>query len=194
MKVVRALLLAALVTPALVVLSATQALACSCIPQRPDPVALKDATAVFSGTVAEVEEGVDVGFDRVTWTFAVEQVFKGDVSELQEVTSHTQSAACGLVFKEEKRYVVFAYDGDDELASDEQLSTNSCMNTRPLGQNEELEMKPVADFVSESPPPAAAPTEDESSGWDPIVVGSLVMVALVGVLTLVVLAGGRRKS
>lgn len=193
MKILRAVLLVVLIAPALVVLSATQALACSCVPQRPDPVALKDATAVFSGTVAEVEEGVEIGFDRVTWTFAVEQVFKGDVSEMQEVTSHTQSAACGLVFDEEERYVVFAYDGEEDLASDEQLATNVCMNTRPLGRNEELDMEPVSAF-SESPPPAAAPAQEETSGWDPVVIGSLAMVGLVGMFALIVFAKGRRKD
>ena len=187
MKVLRALLLAVLVTPALVVLSATQALACSCIPQPPDPAALKDAAAVFSGTLSEIEEGADIGFDRVTWTFAVEDVYKGDVTESQEVTSHTQSVACGLAFKEEKRYVVFSYKQAGGL------ETNSCMNTRPLGRNEELGMEPVSAF-SESPPPAAAPAEEDESGWDPIVIGSLAMVGLVGLLTLVVFARGRRKT
>ena len=186
MKIVRAVLLVVLVAPALVVVGATRALACSRVPPEPDPVALKDAAVVFSGTVAEIEPGVDIGFDRVTWTFAVEQVYKGDVPETQEVTSHTQSAACGLAFKEEKRYVVFAYRQGGGL------ETNVCMNTRPLADDADLKMEPISDFVSEEPSPQAAEPDDDS-GWDPFVVGSLGTVALMAILTIAALATRRRK-
>jgi hypothetical protein len=188
MKVVRALLLSVLVTPALVVLSATQALACSCIPQQPDKAAIKDAQAVFSGTLDEIEPGVEIGFDVVTWTFAVDTVYKGEVERSQDVTTQTQSAACGLVFEEGKRYVLFAYTDESD-----RLGTNVCTNTRPLGRNEELNMEPVSAF-SESPPPAAAPAEDEVSGWDPIAIGSLAMVVVVGISTLVMIAIRRRRT
>ena len=189
MRLVRASLLVALVAPALVVMGGTQALACSCIPHPPDRAALKDANAVFSGTMSEVEEGADIGFDRVTWTFAVDEVYKGDVAETQEVTSHTQSAACGLVFKEEKKYVVFAYM---EAGG---LETNSCLNTRPLADGTELKLEPIAAFEkTEGFGPGGTSDPAQDSGWDPLVIGSLAMVGLVGVMTLVVLARRRRSS
>src|SRR5687767_10159417 len=107
MKILRAVLLVVLVAPALVVVGATQAMACSCIPRQPDKVAVKDATAVFTGTMVEADVA-EPGFSPGVWTFAVDKVYKGDeVTEEQDVGSQTQSAACGLTFKEEQRYAVF---------------------------------------------------------------------------------------
>lgn len=184
MKVVRALLLAVVVTPALVALSATQALACSCIPSQPDPAALKDATAVFSGTVAEIEPGVDIGFDTVTWTFAVDQVYKGEVGRSQDVRSPTQAAACGVVFKGEKRYAVFAYENQGKLV------TNSCMNTRPMPEGKELKLDPIAAFE----PDPSAEEPDEDAGWDPFVVGAFGAVAVAGIVSVAALVTGRRQK
>ena len=182
MKLVRSVLLALIVAPALVVVGATQAIACSCVPPGPDAQAIKDADAVFSGTVAEIEPGVEIGFDSVTWTFAVDEIYKGDVGSSQDVRSQTQSAACGVVFKEGKRYAVFAYENKGNLV------TNSCMNTRPLGDGKELGLDPVAAFDPEPPD-----EPEETSGWDPFVVGSLGMVVLVGILTVGALVAGRRS-
>lgn len=97
--------------------------------------------------MVETEEGVEIGFDEVTWTFAVDTVYKGDVTDSQDIRSPTQSAACGLTFKEEKRYAVFAYAGEEDAVSDDNLFTNSCMNTRPLGEGEDLKLEPVRDFA-----------------------------------------------
>ena len=196
MKILRAALLVVLVAPALVVVGSTSALACSCIPARPDKAAVEEAAAVFSGTVAKIEPGVDIGFDRVTWTFAVEEVYKGDVAEMQDVSSHTQSAACGLVFKEGKRYLVFAYVGDEDLASNEDLATNSCMNTRPLSGDREPKLEPIASFEkTASPGPIAGegPAE-EPSGWDPFVVGALGALAVAVIVSVAALVTGRRQK
>jgi hypothetical protein len=174
------------VAPALVVVGATQALACSCVPARPDKVAVKDAKAVFAGTLVDIEDGIDVGFDNVTWTFEVDEVYKGDdVTEMQDVGSQTQSAACGLVFKEEKRYLVFAYDNKGDL------ETNSCMNTRPLGEDEELDLEPVAAFEPQTPPDGP----DVGTRWSPAAIGSFGVVVLIALVTLgVFVAGGRGRA
>ena len=199
MKLVRSLLLVVLVAPALVAIGASSALACSCIPPRPDPKALKDAKAVFSGTVVDVEDGVEIGFDPVTWTFAVDTIYKGDVAERQQVTSHTQSAACGFVFKEEQRYVVFAHDGEDDPRSDTELATSSCSNTRRLKPDQVVGMRSIATFgeMDGLGPGAAAAGEDAASerASDRLfVVASLGFVAVFAVLTLVALARGRGNS
>jgi hypothetical protein len=177
-----------LIAPSLVVMGATRALACSCIPQQPDKAAIEDAQAVFSGTLDEVEPGVEVGFDVVTWTFAVDTVYKGEVERSQDVTTQTQSAACGLVFDEGKRYVLFAYTDESD-----RLGTNVCTNTRPLGRNEELNMAPVAAF-SESPPPVAAPAVEETNGWDPVAVGSLGLLVVSAIVAIAFLIARRRKT
>lgn len=185
-----------LVAPALVVVGATQALACSCVPARPDKVAVKDAKAVFAGTVVDVEDGVDVGFDKVTWTFAVESVYAGDVDESQEVTSHTQSAACGIVFDKGKRYLVFAYDGDETLAAENDLVTNSCMNTRPLDEGKEPKLDAITTFASgdgAGPGADVQPASDSGSGWDPIAVGAIGLLAVSAVVAVAFLVARRRS-
>lgn len=193
MKVVRALLLAVLVTPSLVVLSTTQALACSCIPPGPDKVAIEDADAVFSGTVSDIEDGVDIGFDNVTWSFAVDRVYKGaEVTEDQDVTSQTQSAACGVIFKEEKRYAIFAYENKGKLV------TNICMNTRPLAEGKDLKLEPIATFDNmqdEAPDRDPDPATGEGgSGWDPLAVGAVGLLAVSAIVTAALLIAGRRSS
>lgn len=195
MKILRAVLLVVLVAPALVVVGASSAIACSCIPQRPDKVAVEDAEAVFTGTVTEVEPGVDIGFDKVTWTFAVEEVYKGNVGPIQDIRTHTQSAACGLTFTESKRYVVFAYSGDRSLTSDQkQLVTNLCMNTRPLAEGKDLKLETIATFekMDGMDPRGAAVEPDESGGWDPLAVGAVGLVA-VGAIVAVALVIARRR-
>lgn len=187
-KIARSFLLIVLLAPALVVVGASSALACSCIPARPDPKAITDAAAVFSGTMVEADVA-EPGFSPGTWTFEVDAVYKGDIAETQAVTSHTQSAACGLEFEEQKRYVVFAY----EEAGD--LQTNSCTNTRPLEPDEELSLKPVTEYEkseASGPEPAAAPEEQGDGGWDPFVVGSFALIPALAILTVVALSRRRR--
>ena len=180
MKKVHALLLTTLLACSLVVVAATQALACSCVPPQPDRKAVKEAAAVFTGAVVEVEDGVEIGMDPVTWTFAVDTVYKGDVAERQQVTSHTQSAACGVVFKEEKRYIVFAHDGDETYPSDVDLATNSCMNTRPVAASEDIDLEPVREIVG---PPLQPPGDHVERMWSPL------SIALTALLVVGAIAG-----
>ena len=176
MRKLHALLLTTLLAYSLVVVAATQALACSCVPPQPDRKAVKEAAAVFTGSVVEVEDGVEIGMDPVTWTFAVDTVYKGDVAAEQEITSHTQSAACGLVFKEQKRYVVFAYEDEEGLLSRGDLTTNSCMNTRELDPADKLELQPIERNVG-APPPFAEPDE----GRGPVEIVGIALVVLLAI-------------
>ena len=189
MKTIRAVLVVSFLASALVVLGATRALACSCVAPRSDRVALEDATAVFAGTVAAVEPGVEIGVDPATWTFAVDTVYKGPIGTTQDVSTHTQPAACGVVFDEGARYVVFAYEGDESVASEGGLVTNSCMNTRELDPDEEL-------GLAGKPPPADSAVDgdlrpDDGSVWDPFVVIPLALAGLAVALSAFALVTGR---
>lgn len=178
MKKLHALLLTSLMACSLVVVAATQALACSCVPPQPDRKAVKDAAAVFTGTVVDIEDGVDIGFDEVTWTFAVDTVYKGDIGPTQEVETHTQSAACGLVFKEQKRYVVFAHKGgptEPVNSARDVLSSNSCMNTRPLAEGKEPKLEPIRSVVG---PPLVEDRQEDfwARLWSWVLPASLFIV------------------
>ena len=180
MKVVRAVLLVAVMASSLVVIATTEALACSCIPPRPDKEAIKDAAAVFTGTMVEADVA-EPGFTPGTWTFAVDSVFKGVDADRVEVTSHTQSAACGLIFKEEKRYVVFAHRENGKL------QTNSCTNTRPIGNDEVLaaEAFGLAERTeTRAAPPLVEDVEQPSPNLTPIVVGGASVLLVAGLAAL----------
>lgn len=182
MKIVRTLLLVAVVASSFVVMAATQAFACSCVPPRPDDKAVKDAEAVFTGTMVD-SKVKELGFSRAEWTFAVDTVYKGDVSARQVVHSHTQSSACGLVFDKGKRYAVFAYEGDPSMAASAELSTNSCMNTRPLDESKELKLKPVRAFAEDSGIPHGD-VQTQIPLWQ-LVLGAIAFVAVIlGVLAV----------
>jgi len=157
-RTIRAFLVTVLIAPALVVIGASSALACSCVPPRSDPKALREAAAVFSGTVVDRSDG-EVGFDEITWTFAVDTVYKGDVLDTQDIETQTQGSACGVVFEERKRYVVFAHEDTEALSPGVDLATNSCMNTRELNDGDRLTLDPVAFPDAGSDPEPLLPTK-----------------------------------
>lgn len=160
-----------MLTASFVVMATTQALACSCVPTRPDHKAVKDTEVVFSGSVVGFAAGEPVN----TWTFEIDTVYKGHVSDRRlEVTSHEQPTACGLSFKMERRYAVFAY----EPRPGESLQTNSCLNTRPLKAGEDLELPPLIQY------PIAERDDTASLGW--IFLWPYYVAALIGLVGLAV--------
>jgi hypothetical protein len=77
---------------------AAGAFACSCLPVN----LVRDlprADAAFVGTVLERK----VEHQKATYLFRVEQVYKGDVENRVEVTSASNSAACGLELAVDQR-------------------------------------------------------------------------------------------
>lgn len=156
--------------------------ACSCVPAPPDEQAAQDADVVFTGTLIDADVA-QPGITAGTWTFTVDTVYKGEIGREQEVRSETQSAACGLIFKEQKRYAVFAYEQSGTL------QTNSCTNTRVVSDSKSLNLEPVLRF--EGTPVAPLPLDQTSSGGG-------VIVAVIAITAIVVVATGlgirRRKT
>lgn len=121
----RLALVLALVT-GLVVGGAGTASACSCVPFTKAQL-VENATAIFTGTVT----GASAPFwpigtcarssaDAVTYTVAVETVYKGDVAKTVTVRTAASGASCGYEFQAGKRYTVFATGTRDSL------ETNLC--------------------------------------------------------------------
>jgi hypothetical protein len=121
------------------------ALACSCVAMTPEE-ALAQADVAFVGTVAEAPPmpapapakprvdpfpgGAPFG-GEVPFTFIVEGVAKGDVSQPATVVGSFDSAACGMAFAPEERWLVFAsLDG-------EALRTGLCSGSVALAPGEE---------------------------------------------------------
>jgi len=137
------LLVLLLVAGGLVFSSSVPAFACTCAAPSPGEKALEDAIAeadaVFVGTVTSISrrdapEGslAAPAFGPVTYTFAVKDVIAGHLGVRTEVVSDASGAACGFRFREETRYVVFAYERE------ERLETNICSRTERFDGPTEL--------------------------------------------------------
>lgn len=95
--------------------------ACSCAPPG-SPIEVKErSAAIFSGTVISQNSR---NFQREV-TFKVEQIWQGKLNDRVAIITPNNSAACGVYFKLQERYLVYAYNNDRN-----QLTTNSCSRTK----------------------------------------------------------------
>lgn len=113
------------------------AYSCSCAPS-PDPLqALDEATAVFSGRVADISQHRG----RLTVTFDVDQQWKGETAQRLVVTTSASTAMCGFAFELNEAYLVYARDSQGSL------QTGQCSRTARLdGASTDLSQ------LEESPP------------------------------------------
>ncbi|MDP9343233.1 MAG: hypothetical protein M3Q23_14310 [Actinomycetota bacterium] len=101
----RRLAIALALAAAIPALSIRPAWACSCAQSTPRQVA-SGADAVFTGTVASIPR---VTGQTVSVDFEVDTVYKGPPGPRLTVTTNAQGSACGLVFRPNVRYTVFAF-------------------------------------------------------------------------------------
>ena len=117
---------------------------------------VRSAKAVFTGTVLLVR-GRGPYELRYPVRFKVETAYKGAIRPVMRVISWGGGdAACGLLFEEEKRYTVFAYEHRGRLES------NLCTGTTNGAIDEELygvTAKPIPGL--ERAPQLTPRTEDE---------------------------------
>lgn len=127
-----------------------KASACSCAMNPSVNEAKRNSDAVFSGTVASRQDALKwfkrSSADPVTWTFKVDEVWKGKVAPIISVTSAESDESCGYEFQVGQLYVVYAYQNGDSL------DVSLCSRTVPLsaaGQD-------LAELGSGSVPPQSA--------------------------------------
>jgi len=104
-------------------ISTPSAFACSCVMPGTPSEELKEATAVFSGTVIDIDRNLTGYGYKVK--FDIEKIWKGISDKTVVVSTGMGGGDCGYGFKEGERYFVYAY-GDDSL------SANICSRTRLL--------------------------------------------------------------
>lgn len=93
----------------------TQVLACSCVQMTPE-LALANADAAWVGVVTAAQ-----GNDPVRYTFAVEQMVKGELAVTMDVVSSRSSASCGMEFALAQRWRIYATSGQTGLCSGNEL-------------------------------------------------------------------------
>ncbi|QJD83953.1 hypothetical protein [Cohnella herbarum] len=114
------------------------AYACSCAAPPAVSEELARKTAIFSGKVVAVkppeQKEIMSTADPIKVTFAVDQVWKGEVGEKTVVGTASSSASCGIEsFAMDAEYIVYAYGEPD------QLETGICERTKLLSNaNEDL--------------------------------------------------------
>ena len=114
----------------MVLLPTPPAAACSCDTPTAEE-SLKNADAVFSGKVIarydpKARARLHSSADAIIWTFAVDSVSKGKVARQQKVTSPRLSASCGVNFRLNAQYKVYARRVSNSL------QTHLCSGTRPF--------------------------------------------------------------
>jgi hypothetical protein len=153
--------------------SPAPAYACSCRPASDDQFAAQ-AAAIFTGTL--VENRVDEPAQRRTLTFAVDRVFKGQVTATQVVTSHASGASCGVEITGPGPFLVFAQAEPTGLTADLCGGTRSGPAPASLGVGQQPQPDPAA------PSAGRQDAEPRSGMWIPLVgfILALTAAAVVG--------------
>jgi hypothetical protein len=157
----------------------TEAFACSCAGISTNR-ALREADAVFRGTVSSKEQVGRSGDARIDIRFMVDQVYKGTVYREQVVASSLDSDACGLDPEIGTTWVIFAIEGiegEGDRAVN-RLITTLCSGNLPTG------IPPPLLLRSPRPPlDGASDREERSTNTDRVLTHGL---AIAGIGALVV--------
>ncbi|HMI32792.1 MAG TPA: hypothetical protein VK499_01540 [Propionibacteriaceae bacterium] len=189
-----ALMASLLLGTCLALVDTTEAFACSCAGISTNR-ALREADAVFRGTVINKEVVGRSERARTDIRFAVDRVYKGTVYREQVVASSRDSDACGLDPEVGSTWVIFAIQGiqgEGDRAVN-RLITTLCSGNLPTG---------IAPPVLGNPRPplaGASDREERSSNVDQILtrgfaiagIGALCAGALVVIGVAVLWRPGR---
>ena len=180
MRVVRALLAASTAfLLAAVPLSTT--LACSCA-QATIPDSVGWADVVFTGKAVAVEApppgDVVNTIDPVHYSFVVDRVFKGPITDSEIVaTTQMDGASCGTSFGVDERWLVFANFSEDGI------STGLCSGNVLLAdaETEDAILAELGAPIAEPEPPATETAPVDAGIPLALLVGGALAAAVIGV-------------
>ena len=139
--------------------------ACSCMPSPAPDKAFEQATAVFVGTVQDIQQPTGRAAKLVTLT--VEQGWKGLLPHPKPkvtVSTCASGACCGYGFQEKESYLVYAYGESNAL------TVSLCSRTRPLAQADDdiavLNKIVAGERIAAPPKPQPAPASDVAAPVD----------------------------
>ena len=164
---------------------ARPAAACDCAGISPGR-ALRQADAVFRGTVLgrdDVGRGEDA---RTDVRFRVDQVYKGTVYREQVVATPRDDRGCGLTATKGSTWVVFALQGIEGSGDDavNRLITTACSGNRSSGD--------VPALLGRPRPPAEGRSdrEERSTNTDRALSQGLRVVGISGLVLVVAVGAG----
>lgn len=167
---------------AAVILVPGTASACSCEEPPPPTEALEDADAVFLGEVVETRVVGDEFDGELIARIAVEEIWKGEVTELVDVRTQPESAMCGYHFTAGGRDLIYAQSGDAD-----DYPTGLCTRTAPADTAQE----DLAAFGEGREPAAGERLAEDGPPWLFLSLAGLAVVVAVG-LAVAGLAWRRR--
>lgn len=159
----------------------TEAFACSCAGISTNR-ALREADAVFRGTVASKEQVGRAASARIDIRFTVDRVYKGIVYRDQVVASSRDSDACGLDPEIGSTWVIFAIEGiegEGDRAVN-RLITTLCSGNLPTGT------APGVLGIPRPPLGGASDREERSTNADRIISRGLAIVGIGGLCLVAV--------
>lgn len=110
----------------------TEVYACSCMEIKKPSTAFQETPLIFVGTVKSVayadsrELGDEFNFNDQKYTFFVDKALKGVKEDEIDIYTSSQGTACGISFREDGQYLVYAYGGTEER---KYYSTSICSRT-----------------------------------------------------------------
>ncbi len=123
--------------------------ACSCMQPGSVEESFKQADAVFTGTVLNVENDLTPSPDDPSISYASSQTITIKLetsyktaagiktsSRIIKIKTAISSASCGYYFEEGKKYIVYAYENTEDCS----LWTNICTRTKQYNQEEADEL------------------------------------------------------
>lgn len=182
------LLVVGALSVSMTVVDAAPAAACSCVTST-DREAFRRADAVFVGAVTDYQAPTEArsSVAPAVWTFAVDQVLKGEVTRSQQIVSEVSGVSCGLEIAGRGEFLVFAtvrtYEPSPAPRAG-QYYAGLCGGTRAVeagGLEPGLARSraPVdARARSRVATPAVAPRDSSSSGWPVVLLGASVATAI----------------
>lgn len=164
-------LVALVLAPVPLVVTAVPAQACSCVELTPEEV-WDSADVVVVGHVTD-RRGDPDGFDELSYEVRVSTVYRGSVSEVLTFTAHASSGACGWLTDpsdDDRVLILTEIDGE--------LSTNICTMSQAT---------PIPDaYVGTDYPPEGGGSGLPAGGtWTPLWLGLGLGVVVLGGLWLV---------
>lgn len=169
MRVLRTLL-ALTIGASTLMLGTGTAVACSCA-QVTDAELVDVVDVIFRGTVIDYQyandadgDGISSSLDPATFTFAVEEVYKGNATETQRVLSPGSGASCGLEIPNEGEFIVFAQSAlwDGPALAEGELAAYLCDGTRLAAGGFDTDLEPFPP----DPNPAITAAPAGSDGAD----------------------------
>lgn len=178
-RLVMCMLILLLVTSGLALFPGEKVYACSCV-ESDVQERLKTYAAVFTGEVVNKGDSQQSKHDGLLreYTFDVDTAWKGvNAKKMKILTSDGGSDSCGIQFKKNQSYLIYAY----QYKVDHKLHTNLCSRNVPIEQaGDDLKLLGAGKVVSKED--FGETTDGRSEYFQLILYGGVILLAALAIV------------